>query len=273
MYNEAFIGEDKSMLSSRNPGLSAAMTVMCRAALKASKGLLRDFNELEHLQVSRKPNNDFVTAADLNSDRIIRRELLSARPDYGLISEEGNDVEGNSKYRWIVDPLDGTANFMHGFPNWAVSIALQDVEKDEILSGVTYDPVKDEMFLAEKGRGAFMNDRRLRVSGRRDIASSLCAIRTIDSSESRMACSVMRVRKIGSTTLNFAYTAAGRYDVFLPGEKTTINIWDCAVGILLVREAGGVMGTKTGKVTNKFDEVSIISNIDLLTSVVKLLYK
>lgn len=260
------------MISSKIQTMSGVMTVMTRAALKASKRLLRDFSELEHLLVSSKPNNDFVTNADINADKSIRNDLLKARPDYGLLSEEGKEIEGAGEFRWIVDPLDGTANFMHGFPNWAISIALENLSTKEIVAGVTYDPVKNEMFMAEKGRGAFMNDIRLRVSGKQKLSDCLCAIRTVDSNETRMACSTMRVRKIGSTTLNFAYTAAGRYDVFLPGEKDSINEWDSAVGRLLIKEAGGVMARQDGKITEDFSEVSVITNIDLLPKVVKLLY-
>lgn len=261
------------MISTKIPVMSSIMTVMTRAVLKASKGLLRDFTELEHLQVSKKSNNEFVTNADIASDRTLKQDLLKARPGFGWISEESEEIIGDVNYRWIVDPLDGTVNFMHGFPNWAISIALENTDTHEILAGVTYDPVKNEMFMGEKGKGVFMNDMRLRVSGKKSFADALCAIRTIDSNETRLASSVMTVRKIGSTTLNFAYTASGRYDVFLPGEKSEINIWDYAAGTLFIKEAGGVMADKNGKITNYFDKVNVITNIDFLPSIVNLLYK
>ena len=261
------------MISTKIPVMSSIMTVMTRAVLKASKGLLRDFVELEHLQVSKKSNNEFVTNADIASDRTLKAELMRARPGYGIISEESEEIVGDVNYRWIVDPLDGTVNFMHGFPNWAISVALENTDTHEILAGVTYDPVKNEMFMGEKGKGVFMNDMRLRVSGKKKLSDALCAVRTVDSNETRLASSVMRVRKIGSTTLNFAYTAAGRYDVFLPGEKSSINIWDYAAGVLFVKEAGGIMSNKEGKITNNFDDVSVITNIDFLPTVIDLLYK
>jgi len=261
------------MISSKIHAMSGIMTVMSRAVLKASKSLLRDFSELEHLQVSYKNNNDFVTNADINADRIIRSELMKARPEYSLISEEGEEIHGDAPFRWIIDPLDGTANFMHSFPNWAISIALEDCSTNEIIAGVTYDPVRNEMYMAEKGRGVFMNDMRLRFSARKKIPECLCAIRSTDSSEARIACSVMRVRKIGSTTLNFAYTAAGRYDIFLPGDKSSISLWDSAAGVLFIKEAGGVMADSQGRITDKFSDVSVITNIDLLPQVIKLLYK
>ncbi|MDR2067400.1 MAG: inositol monophosphatase, partial [Holosporaceae bacterium] len=157
------------MISVKLPLISSVMTIMTNAAVKASRGLLRDFSELENLQVSLKSNKNFVTNADLKSDKILKEELLRARPTYSLLSEETPEIVGEDiSHRWIIDPLDGTVNYMHGFPHWAISIAL---EKDgEIVAAVTYDPVKNEMFQAEKGSGAFLNDRKIRVSGKRDLS-------------------------------------------------------------------------------------------------------
>lgn len=231
---------------------SALMNVMMSAARKASRGLKRDFGEVEQLQVSRKGPADFVTAADLRAERILREELERARPGYGFLMEETGEVAGTDRtHRWLVDPLDGTLNFMHGLPHFAVSIAL---ERDgQLVAGLVYDPVKEEMFTAEKGRGAFMNDRRIRVSSRRDIRTALLATgipfpgrpehtRFLLELETAMSAAA-GVRRYGAAALDLAYVAAGRYDGFW---ERGLSPWDVAAGIVLVREAGGFVQDLAG---------------------------
>ena len=224
---------------------SPHINVMVRAAEKAARVLRRDFGEVEQLQVSRKGPADFVSAADLRADRVLRDELLKARPGYGMVSEEQEqDVPGDGIHRWVVDPLDGTTNFLHGLPHWAISIGL--IREDEAVAGVVYDPVKDELFWAEKGQGAWLNDRRLRVSGRRRLDEALLAtglgFKGRDKGESflgeldRAMSETAGVRRFGSASLDLAYVAAGRYEGFW---ERNLGPWDVAAGIVLVREAGG----------------------------------
>jgi myo-inositol-1(or 4)-monophosphatase len=218
---------------------------MAGAALKAAKGLIRDFGEVEQLQVSVKGPGEFVTAADLKAEKILRAELSKARPGYGFLLEEGGTVKGSdAHHRWIVDPLDGTTNFLHGIPQWAISIAL---ERDgEIVAGMVYEPIRDEAFWAEKGVGAFMNDRRLRVSARRQMGDAVIGTglpfreRGDHAAYLKGLAAVMAatsgVRRPGSAALDLAYVAAGRYEGFW---EFGLQPWDIAAGILLVREAGG----------------------------------
>lgn len=224
---------------------SAEMTVMIKAAEKASKSLLRDFGEVEHLQVSQKGPGDFVSAADRRAEKIIFEELKAVRPTYGFLMEESGEIAGSDPdKRWIVDPLDGTTNFLHAIPHWAISIALE--VKGEIVAGLVYDPVKDELFTAEKNGGAFMRRKRLRVSGRRDLMQSTIATgaprRSIASRERFMKeyAAVLNVspglRRFGAAALDLAYVAAGRYDGFW---ERDLKSWDIAAGILIVKEAGG----------------------------------
>lgn len=224
---------------------SANLTVMINAARKAGRSLVKDFREVENLQVSSKAAGDFVSRADIASEKIIREMLMEARPNYGWLGEESDPVEGKDPTRrWIVDPLDGTTNFLHGLPHWAVSIALEF--KGEIVAAVIFDPAKDELFVAEKGTGAFMNDRRMRVSNRSTMIESIFATgvpfaskKTLpatlhDLAQLMPACA--GVRRWGSAALDLAYVAAGRYDGYWERE---LNAWDIAAGLLLVREAGG----------------------------------
>ncbi|MBB4284685.1 inositol monophosphatase family protein [Roseospira goensis] len=224
---------------------SANINVMVSAANKAARGLVRDFGEVEQLQVSVKGPSDFVSTADTKAERVIKAELKKARPDWGFLMEEGGIDEGRDpRWRWIVDPLDGTTNFLHGIPHFAISIAL---EKDgEIVAGVVYSPIVDEMYWAEKGSGAFMNDRRLRVSARRDIGQSLFATGIpfrgrpghkpfLERLSKVMAVSA-GVRRMGVASLDLAFTAAGRFDGYWEHD---LQPWDVAAGIILVREAGG----------------------------------
>lgn len=227
---------------------SANLNVMIQAARKAARRLVRDFNEVENLQVSVKGVGDFVTIADRTSEETIFEVLMEARPNYGFLGEEGSSVEGKDPTRrWIVDPLDGTTNFLHGLPHWAISIALE--HKGEIIAGVIYDPVKDEMFTAEKGEGAWLNDRRLRVSGRRDISHMLFGTGTpfgdrpgLPEMFKELAKVLPRtagIRRWGTASLDLAYVAAGRFDGFW---ERALHPWDIAAGIILVREAGGLVG-------------------------------
>jgi myo-inositol-1(or 4)-monophosphatase len=238
---------------------------MTNAAVKASRGLLRDFSELENLQVSMKSNKNFVTNADLKSDKILKEELLRARPTYSLLSEETSEIVGEDpSHRWIIDPLDGTVNYMHGFPHWAISIALE--KNEEIVAAVTYDPVKNEMFLAEKGSGAFLNNRKIRVSGRRDLSGLLITFGTLDSDIlPRVFSLAPSIRKTGSMTLNMAYLAAGRTDVMY--SPSNPNKWDMAAGMLLIKEAGGVLANKSGEPTGDYQEIFVMTNVNLLPHV------
>jgi myo-inositol-1(or 4)-monophosphatase len=231
---------------------SPVINVMANAALKAARGLIRDFGEVEQLQVSVKGPSDFVSSADLRAEKTLKTELQRARPGYGLLFEESGAAEGGDPHhRWIVDPLDGTTNFLHGVPHFSISIAL---ERDgDIVAGVIYDPTRDEMYWAEKGAGAFLNDRRLRVSARRQLGEALIAtgfpfrgrpkhpayIATL----ARVTEATSGVRRFGSAALDLAYVAAGRYDGFW---EFGLSPWDVAAGLLLVREAGGFVSDLAG---------------------------
>lgn len=231
---------------------SALLNVMTAAAQKAARGLVRDLGELEHLQVSRKGPADFVSKADRKAESVLQRELTKARPAYGLLMEESGTVVGtDTSNRWVIDPLDGTTNFLHGIPHFCISIAL---ERDgDPFAGVIYSPIHDEMFVAEKGLGAFMNGRRLRVSARRRIDDAIFATGIpfkgipdhdlfMRQLEAVMAISA-GVRRFGSAALDLAYVAAGRYDGYW---ENGLNPWDVAAGIVLVREAGGFVSDISG---------------------------
>jgi myo-inositol-1(or 4)-monophosphatase len=230
---------------------SPVLNVMANAALKAARGLLRDFGEVEQLQVSVKGPGDFVSTADLKAERTLKTELGRARPGYGLLFEESGAAAGSDpRHRWIVDPLDGTTNFLHGIPHFAVSIAL---ERDgEIVAGLVYDPTRDEMFSAEKGFGAYVNDRRLRVSARRRLAEAVVATGipagvggspVYPGTFSAMLGATGGVRSLGAAALDLAYVAAGRFDGFW---QFGLSPWDIAAGLLLVREAGGYVSDLSG---------------------------
>ena len=226
---------------------SANLNVMMKTARKAGRALLKDFGEVENLQVSTKGPGDFVSRADKTAEETIREELMRARPSYGFLGEEGKEIDGEDPTRrWIVDPLDGTTNFLHGLPHWAVSIALE--HKGQIVAGVIYDPTKDEMFYAEKGGGAWLNESRLRVSGRHKLIESIFAtglpfagradlpdtIRDL----ARILPACAGVRRFGAAALDLAYVAAGRYDGFW---ERGLHAWDLAAGLVIVREAGGIV--------------------------------
>lgn len=224
---------------------SALLNVMVKAARKAARGLKRDFGEVENLQVSLKGPGNFVSAADRRAEQTLREELALARPGYGFIGEEGGKREGADKtHTWIVDPLDGTTNFLHGIPQFAISIALE--REGAIVAGLVYNPITDEMFLAERGKGAFLNDRRLRVAARRRLADALiaCGLPHLGRGDldlfrkefSAVQERVAGLRRFGSAALDLACVAAGRYDAYW---ERNLSPWDVAAGLILVREAGG----------------------------------
>jgi myo-inositol-1(or 4)-monophosphatase len=223
---------------------SPIMNIMIRAAEKAARGLLRDFNEVEHLQISRKGPADFVTAADKRSEKVIFDELQKAKPDWSFMMEESGSVKGSDQdHVWIIDPLDGTHNFMHGVPHWSISIGLE--RKGEIIAGLVYDCTKNEMFTAEKGGGAFLGNRRLRVSGRKDLESCMVNFgQPYGTKEDRerffkeqiAVNEVAMVRRFASAALDLCYVAAGRIDGYW---ERNLKPWDAAAGYLIAREAGG----------------------------------
>lgn len=234
---------------------SALMTMMFNAARKAGRNLARDFGEVEQLQVSRKGPGDFVTAADLRAEKVLYEELSKARHGYGFLMEERGAVDGPDKsHIWIVDPLDGTMNFMHGIPHFAISIALQ--REGELVAGLIYNPANGDVFTAEKGKGAFLNDRRIRVAARSKLEE--CIVVTgiphhgRPNHESylqglgRVMSQVSGIRRSGSAALDLAWLAAGRYDGYW---EFGIQPWDVAAGILLVREAGGFVSDPDGSKT------------------------
>ncbi|KQI67576.1 inositol monophosphatase [Loktanella sp. 3ANDIMAR09] len=258
---------------------SANLNVMMKTARKAGRALLKDFGEVEQLQVSTKGPGDFVTRADRQAEQTIRDDLMHARPSYGFLGEEGGEQEGvDPTRRWIVDPLDGTTNFLHGLPHWAVSIALE--HKGQIVSGVIYDPVKDEMFYAEKGFGAFVNESRIRVSGRHRLSDGLFATglpwagRT-DLPETlqdlaRLLPACAGVRRFGAASLDLAYVAAGRYDGFW---ERRLNIWDVAAGVLICKEAGAIVEAITPDADPLETGAMIVSNSDIFDSFAKVVRK
>ncbi len=252
---------------------SALMNVMVNAVRKAARGVQRDYGELASLQVSTKGPGDFVTAADKRCEKVLSGELAKARPGYGFLMEESGAVKGTDPdHRWIIDPIDGTANFMHAVPFFAISVALE--RAGEIVAGITYNPVSDEMFVAEKGQGAFLNNRRLRVAVRKDIHDALLSCPLPHRGRTEHALSraeigamqgkVIGLRHLGSATLEMAYVAAGRLDGMW---QRNLSPWDLAAGIILLREAGGfIADTDTDK--NPLDTGNIIAaNADLLPQI------
>jgi len=224
---------------------TALWTVMTGAAQKAARGLKRDFGEIEQLQVSQKGPSDFVSAADLRAEKVLRTELAKARPKFGFVLEEGGEVKGeDAHHRWIIDPIDGTTNFLHGIPHFAISIGLE--MDGEVIAALVYNPIVEEMYYAEKGKGAFLNDKRLRVSSRSHLADSLIATgipfnglpghKPFLKQLERVMSSVAGVRRMGAASLDLAYVAAGRCEGFW---ERGLKPWDIAGGLLLVREAGG----------------------------------
>ena len=261
---------------------SGLITVMQRAARKAAPRLRRDFGEVEQLQVSKKGPGDFVTMADKRSEQTLVEELRTARPDWGMLLEEGGVIEGDpAKPRWIVDPLDGTTNFLHGVPHFSISIAVEEKKPDgtgEITQGLVYQPVTDESFWAEKGRGAWLQDRRLRVSSRRNLDEAMIGTgiphfgRGNVANWSRIfgaiAPEVAGIRRFGSAALDLAWVAAGRMDGFW---EEDLDPWDSAAGVLLVKEAGGYVTDYRGQ-NRMFDRREYLAaNGDLHSKLHKLL--
>ena len=237
------------------PYLSPALNVMVAAARKAGRALIRDYGELENLQVSKKGPADFVSTADQRTERILVEELTRARPGYGFLVEEGGTIEGPDKtHRFLIDPIDGTTNFLHGIPQFAISIALE--REGQLVSAVVFSPVTDELYIAEKGRGAYLNDRRLRVAARKNLSEILVAsgapfmgktgrdgfLKELDAILSATA----GMRRFGAASLDLSCVAAGRFDAFW---ERNLQAWDVAAGILLVREAGGVVSDLKGRDT------------------------
>jgi myo-inositol-1(or 4)-monophosphatase len=244
---------------------SALMNVMIGAARKAGRSLTRDFGEVENLQVSVKGPGNFVSAADHKAEEIIHQELSKARPGYSFLMEERGEVVGDDRtHRWIVDPLDGTTNFLHGVPLFAISIGLE--REGQLVAGVIYNPVMDEMYTAEKGKGAFLNDRRrLRVAARKSLSDALVTTgiphlgrpghhRFLDEIERAMK-EVAGVRRTGSAALDLAWTAAGRFDAYW---ERNIQPWDTAAGIVIVREAGGTVSDLAGG-HEMFDKLEVLA--------------
>ena len=213
--------------------ISPNLNVMIKASEKASKILIRDFGELEKLQVSKKGPSDFVSNSDIKTEKIIIDELKKARPSYSVLSEEsGTEINKDKNNTWIIDPIDGTLNFLHGIPHFAISIALKSY--NEIISGLIFDPIKNEMFYAEKNNGAFFNNERIRVSKKNDLSECLFATgggeyNSIDK---------ISTRKSGCAALDLAYVASGRYDGYC---QNNLNLWDIAAGLIILQEAGGVI--------------------------------
>ena len=212
--------------------ISANLNIMIKAAEKASKYIIRDFGEVEKLQVSKKGPHDFVTKTDKTVEKILIEELSKSKKNYSFITEETGTIKNVDKNNvWIIDPIDGTNNFLHGIPHFAISIALKS--KDEILSGLIFDPIKDEMFYAEKEKGAYLNNQRLRVSKKNHIDECL-----FSSNSEGVKFSNLNMRNSGSAALDLAYVASGRLDGYF---QNKINLWDIAAGTIMVKEAGGVV--------------------------------
>jgi len=228
--------------------ISANLNIMIKAAEKASKSIIRDFGEVEKLQVSKKGPHDFVTKTDKHVEKILIEELSKIKKNYSFLTEETGAIKNKDKENiWIIDPIDGTTNFLHGIPHFAISIALKS--KNELLSGLIFDPIKDEMFFAEKDKGAFLNNQRLRVSKKNSLEDCL-----FSSNHEGVKLSNLNMRCSGSAALDLAYVASGRLDGYF---QNKINLWDVAAGSLLVKEAGGIVNN-----INKFD----INKIDIRAS-------
>ena len=228
--------------------ISANLNIMIKAAEKASKSIIRDFGEIEKLQVSKKGPKDFVTKTDKNVEKILIEELSKTKKNYSFLTEETGAIKNKDKENvWIIDPIDGTTNFLHGIPHFAISIAL--MSKEKLLSGLIFDPIKDEMFFAEKDKGAFLNNQRLRVSNKNSLDDCL-----FSSNNEGVKFSNLNMRCSGSAALDLAYVASGRLDGYF---QNKINIWDIAAGTLMINEAGGIVND-----IHKFD----INKIDIKAS-------
>jgi len=226
---------------------SPQINIITKACKKASRSLIRDFGEIENLQVSLKGPGDFVTSADKRTEKIIIEELQKAHPDYGIITEESGIInKENTKNRWVIDPIDGTMNFLNGIPHFAISIGYE--EENEVKCGIIFDPIKNEMFLAEKGNGAYLNNSRIRVSNKKKIKDALLVTGGPKSSSKikdkifseyvKVSNKVPHIRKFGSAALDISYVACGRFDGYWQRE---LNYWDIAAGLIILKEAGGLV--------------------------------
>jgi myo-inositol-1(or 4)-monophosphatase len=248
---------------------SALLNVMVQAAMKAGRSLARDFGEVQNLQVSMKGPGDYVSQADRKAEDIVFAELSKARAGYGFLMEERGAVAGDDdQHRWIVDPLDGTTNFLHGIPLFAVSIALE--RQGQVVAGVIYNPAMDELYTTERGGGAFMNDRRLRVAGRTKLVDTVigCGVPHLGRGHHgnflvelrNVMAEVSGVRRLGSAALDLAYVAAGRMDGFW---ETGLSAWDIAAGLLLIREAGGFVSDMDGG-QDMLDNGSVVAGNEVI---------
>jgi len=256
---------------------SANINVMVNACRKAAKTLIRDFGEIEKLQVSVKGPGDFVSNSDKNVEKIIISELEKARPNYSILSEEIGEIKKSEEFKWVIDPIDGTANFLHGIPHFAISIGLE--QNNEIISGIIFDPIKDEMFTGEKGNGSYLNNQRMRVAARSKLED--CVIFTggpknqtkdkdLALEEYKKFSSKVHIpiRKMGSAALDMAYVAAGRFDGFW---QRSLNYWDIAAGVIIVKEAGGFVTDFSG--SNKYVEnkTILVANSKINEQMIKVL--
>ena len=258
---------------------SPKINLIVKACQKASKALIRDFGEIENLQVSTKAPGDFVTSADKRTEKIIIDELQKAHPDYGIITEEAGHInKSNTQNRWVIDPIDGTINFLNGIPQFAISIAFE--ENNEVICGVIFNPITNEMFLAEKGNGAFLNNSRIRVSNKKKMSDSLIVTGgpkyvsnikdKIFSEYISVSKKVSNVRKFGSAALDMAYVASGRFDGYWQRE---LNYWDIAAGIILIKEAGGFVNFFDVDKINTVKKNIIASNSNIHEEFTRLINK
>ena len=250
---------------------------MVKACRKASKILIRDFGEIENLQVSLKGPGDFVTLSDKNVEKILIEELQKARPSYSILSEEIGEIKNDKEFKWIIDPIDGTANFLHGIPHFGISVGLEHME--EIVCGIIYDPIKDEMFAAEKGNGSYMNNQRIRVSSRSKLKDCLIVtggpkrnqkdrdlvLKEYDKFSSSVD---VPVRKMGSASLDMAYVAAGRFDGMW---QRNLNYWDIAAGIIIIKEAGGFVTDFRGESEYIQNKTILVTNSKINNEMIEVL--
>ena len=233
--------------------ISANLNIMIKACEKASKTLIRDFGEVENLQVSMKGPSDFVTNADKKVEKILIEELLKAKKNFSILSEETGFIKNkDEKNIWIIDPIDGTTNFLHGIPHFSICIALKSHE--EIISGLIFDPIKDEMFYAEKNLGSFLNNKRIRVSKKKDLKDCLFGTNGKKYKDIKLT-----NRKSGSAALDMAYVASGRYDGFF---QESLNLWDIASGVIIISEAGGIINKADIEKINDIEVITSSSNIN-----------
>ena len=256
---------------------SANINVMVKACRKASKTLIRDFGEVEKLQVSLKGPGDFVTASDKKVEKILIEELQKARPNYSILSEEGGEINNDDSFKWIIDPIDGTANFLHGIPHFGISVGLE--HDKEIISGIIFDPIKDEMFIAEKGNGSYLNNQRMRVSSRSELKDCIIftggpkretkdrglALKEYNNFSSKV---LIPIRKLGSASLDMAYVAAGRCDGFW---QRNLSYWDIAAGIIIVKEAGGFVTDFKGNNDYILNKSILVTNSKINKEMIEIL--